>query len=109
MVALLLTPQVRTTGVNLEGVLAIVLPVIGTIIAVGGYINSRTARREDRREKFLQSIQENTQKEITSAVNHLSEVLLERLETKQAVNELKITIASLQTEVRDLKNGQRPQ
>lgn len=107
MVMLATATQVHTTGINIAAVLSIVLPVVGAILGVGTFLDNRTKRREERRDKFVEQIQQETQKEITTAVNHLSEVLLERLETKQAVNDLRVTIAGMQAELRDMRSGQR--
>lgn len=94
---------VRTNGINLAAVLAIVLPMIATLVGIATYLDSRSKRREDRRETFTQKMQSEYKEDITNAVNNLRDVLLERLETKEAVNQVRIELAGVKVQITELR------
>lgn len=101
------TEPVQTRGVNLAAVLAIVLPIASVLIALVGYLDVRSSRREARRETASEKLQNNIKTEITDSVNHLSEVLLERLETKEAVSAVRTEVAKMGVEIGMLKDEVR--
>lgn len=81
-----------TITVNWESLVTTTIPIVGTLIAVATYINSRTNKRE----RLNRLTQENVRDEIKTAVDHLAEVLLEKLESKDAVNQLRIEMARVE-------------
>lgn len=83
---------VHTTGINWSSVAVLIISIVGCFIGVAAYIDRRSAARQD-------SIKDNIQ----GSVNHLSEVLMERLETKDNVNALRVEVAQLKTEIADIK------
>lgn len=97
---------VHTTGINILGVLAILIPVISCLIGLAVFIDQRNQRRETKREQFVERIQAETKDEITTAVNHLSEVLLERLETKESVNQIRVDLAAVKIQLADIRQRQ---
>jgi len=95
---------VHTTGINIVGVLAILIPIISCLVGIAIFLDQRNTRREAKREQFVEQIQRETKDEITSAVTHLSEVLLERLETKEAVNQIRVEIAGMKASIASIKD-----
>jgi uncharacterized membrane protein YgaE (UPF0421/DUF939 family) len=78
---------VHTTGINLESVATIV----GCVIVVMTFVLSIMERRN-------RAIRD----DIKNSVDHLSEILLAKLETKDNVAKLQADIAGLKENVRDL-------
>lgn len=76
---------VHTTGVNLDSLIPIIATIVSCCIAVAAYLDSRTRHRQD-----------DMKGEIADAVKQLSDVLLERLETKDNVAALKERISRLE-------------
>lgn len=72
---------VHTTGINWES-LAVILGGFAAVIAV---LQTFTSRRQARLESS-----------IADAVNHQTEILMAKLETKENVNELRIKMAEMQ-------------
>lgn len=86
---LLLNSQfVHTTGINWESVAAIA--AIGAILQ-GGFM-WMVARKDKKRE----DANEATKTEIADSVNHLSEVLLAKLETKDRVNAIDVRLSKVE-------------
>lgn len=85
---------VHTTGVNWGSVLTIVGGVFGSFLAAVAFLDSRQRRR-----------QEDTKNQISDAVNGLSNVLIERLETKENVGQLRIELAHVEEQVRFLSSA----
>lgn len=83
---------VKTSGINWPSVLLIAGSIVGCIVALLGFLDIRQRRRQD-----------DIRDEITRAVNHLSDVLLEKLETKDNVNDLKTEVAVMHDQIVDLK------
>jgi peptidoglycan hydrolase CwlO-like protein len=79
---------VHTSGVNWQSIAVLVVSIVGCFIAVATYIDKRAGSR-----------QEMIKDEIQSSVSHLSDVLSERLETKENVSALKVQLAQLQGQV----------
>lgn len=79
---------VHTSGINIESVLTIIGALVVAIVAVGTWLDQRVKNRQDA-----------TKAEISEAVTHLSEVLLERLETKENVANLRTQVATLSVQV----------
>jgi hypothetical protein len=71
---------VHTTGVNWQSV--------GVIVALLGVLVAVLLWYFDRREKVRADESEILRREITGAVNHLSTVLLAKLETKETVSRI---------------------
>jgi hypothetical protein len=85
-----ITP-VHTTGVNWTSVLTIVGGVFGSFLAAVAFLDARQRRRQD-----------DTKNQITEAVTGLSNVLVERLETKENVGQLRVELAHVEEQVRYL-------
>lgn len=83
---------VHTSGVNWASVSVLVVSIVGCFIAVATYIDKRAGTRQD-----------NIKDNIQGSVDHLSQVLMERLETKDNVNALRVEVAQLKTEIADMK------
>lgn len=83
-VIVLATAVVHTAGVNWQSYGAIV----GTVVTVMGLLLAWTSKR-----------QSDLQRDIASAVSNLREVLLEKLETKEAVGQIKIDLAKANTRI----------
>lgn len=79
---------VHTTGINWESVAAIAAAV-GAIMTVVIWIFNR----RDRRQADLSA---ELRREFTEAIDHLSEVLVARLETKETVSGLAVRLARLE-------------
>jgi hypothetical protein len=78
--SLLLSNIVHTTGINWESVGA-----IGAIMAVlQSFFVWLVTRKDQKREDDAQAVKQ----EIADSVNHLSEVLLAKLETKETVSRI---------------------
>jgi peptidoglycan hydrolase CwlO-like protein len=78
--------------VNWQSIAVLVVSIVACFIAVATYIDKRATSR-----------QETIKNEIQSSVEHLSDVLSERLETKENVSQLKVQIAALQVQVESLR------
>ena len=90
---------VHTTGINWLGI----SPILGVIITGMALIITFQERRENKREKIQKAreIQQERQnqeikQEIASSVDHLSEVLLAKLETKEAVSRISERLARIE-------------
>jgi hypothetical protein len=79
---------VHTTGVNWQSI-GVIAAIIGVAVTV---ILAMLARRDRRMEQQNTEIKD----EISNAVNHLSEVLLARLETKETVSKISERLARLE-------------
>lgn len=79
---------VRTTGVNWESVAAI-SAIMGVLIALMTF----WITRRDRTQRDLNAQMESS---ITDAVNHLSDVLMAKLETKETVARISERLARLE-------------
>lgn len=100
--------EVHTTGINIESVLAIVIPLAAFFVALAAYLDARQSRRDAKREAILTKIQADTKDEITTAVDHLAEVLLERLETKEEVSKIRTDLAVLNQKMQGLMYASPP-
>lgn len=81
-------PVVHPTGINWVGILPIIVAIIVGGVGIAGYVDGRQSRR--------QSI---TETQIKDAVNNLSNVLLERLETKENVARLSERMARVEVKI----------
>lgn len=79
---------VHTTGINWESVAAIAA-VVAVIMSVVLWIMSRRDRRQ-------QAFNQEVQTDITAAVNHLSDVLMAKLETKETVSRISERLARVE-------------
>lgn len=79
---------VRTTGINWESVAAIAA-IMGALIALMTF----WITRRDRTQRDLNAQMESS---ITDAVNHLSDVLMAKLETKETVARISERLARLE-------------
>jgi hypothetical protein len=86
---LIATAAVHTTGINWSSVAVIVGGIGGVIIAALAFI----IRLMDRRNNAIRD-------EITNAVTNLGHILEAKLETKDAVNQLRIEVAELRGQIR---------
>ena len=86
---LIATATVHTTGINWSSVAVIVGGIGGVIIAALAFI----IRLMDRRNNAIRD-------EITNAVTNLGHILEAKLETKDAVNQLRIEVAELRGQVK---------
>lgn len=105
MVILTASQSVTTHGVNWTSVTVIIVPIVACLVGIATYLESKSNRRETRREKFTEDLQNQMKEEITSAVGHLSDVLLERLETKDAVNQIRVEISSMKQQIEDFRRA----
>ena len=106
--ALVAVQSVTTHGVNWESITVIVIPIVGCLVGIATFLDSRSSKREAHREKFTTDLQTQFKDEITTAVAHLSEVLLERLETKEAVNQIRVEIAGMKQQIEDVRHATAP-
>lgn len=83
---------VHTTGVNWES-LGVIIAAIATGCTIFFTISERRSARIER--------------QITGAVNGLSDVLLAKLETKETVSALRVTVAELQQWKRDMERRRK--
>lgn len=90
---------VHTTGINWEsvGIISGIISawVIVLLTAMTIWLSRRDKRLEARNEELAQQNNE-IKDEITASVNHLSEVLLAKLETKEAVNQISVRLARVE-------------
>lgn len=93
---LLSSSIVHTTGINWESVAAIA--AVGAILQAGFFWVIA------RRDKVRSTETEQTKQEIAGAVNHLSEVLLAKLETKETVSAINARLSRVEGAV----NANRP-
>lgn len=82
---------VQTSGINIQEVLTIIGALVVAVVAVGTWLDQRVKNRQDA-----------TKAEISEAVTHLSDVLLERLETKENVANLRTQVATLSVQMEGL-------
>lgn len=82
---------VHTTGVNWGSVLTIIGGTVAAFIGAVSFLDARQRRRQD-----------DTKTQITDAVTGLSAVLVERLETKENVGQLRVELAHVEEQVRFL-------
>lgn len=85
---LLTVNTIHTSGINWESVTAIASVVVIVQAAFVWLISRKDKKREE--------IQEQTKQEIADSVNHLSEVLLAKLETKDTVSAINARLASVE-------------
>lgn len=81
-------PEVHSTGINWTGILPILIAVIGMGIGIATYVDNRQSKRQAK-----------TEDQIKDAVKSLSDVLLERLETKENVARLSERIARMEVKL----------
>ena len=81
---MLATQIVHTSGINWESYAAIV----GTVLAALTLVLAWTSKR-----------QSDLQKDINGAVNNLREVLVEKLESKEAVSQIRVDLERTNTKV----------
>lgn len=79
---------VRTTGVNWESVAAIT-GIVAVIMTVVLWIFNRRDKRQEEQNNELRH-------EFTRAINNLSDVLLAKLETKEAVAQISVRLARVE-------------
>jgi hypothetical protein len=84
MIPPILAAGTVSTNINWGQVIIMLSGVIVAIIAVGGFIDKR-----------LKDRQTEMKSDIASAVNNLSTILTERLETKENVAALRIEVAKM--------------
>lgn len=82
---------VHTTGVNFESIGVIVACIAVMLTIMGMYI----ARRDHAQEKI--------KTEIADAINHQTEVLLAKLETKETVSRISERLTSVETAMKDIR------
>lgn len=81
-------------GIAWGQLILVTATIVTALVAIGGFIDMRIKRRQDE-----------TKGEIKEAVEHLSTVLLERLETKENVSHLRTEIAVLGERMRKIEVG----
>lgn len=85
---------VHTTGVNWGSVLTIIAGVLASFIGSVTFLDMRQRRRQD-----------DTKNQIADAVGQLSAVLVERLETKENVGQLRVELAHVEGQVTALSQA----
>jgi hypothetical protein len=89
---MLAVQTVHTTGINVAS-LATILGGFAAIVAImQTFLSRRIQRKDAAHDKEIQDIRS----DITTSVDHLSEVLLARLETKQAVSEINARLSRVE-------------
>lgn len=91
---LLSVPTVQTTGINWMSFIPLVATIVTCFIGVAVYGENRQAKRQNEMKS-----------EITESVGHLSDVLLERLETKENVSKLNERLARIEERLRISGSG----
>lgn len=84
---------------NWTPIIAVVIPIVGTLIAVAGYLNTKTESRN----RQANQVQDTLRVEIKASIENLSTLLLEKLETKETVNALKVEMATMRAELEGLR------
>lgn len=79
---------VHTSGINWGSIAVIVCTIVACFIGVATYIERKHTLRN-----------ETIKDDIKESVDHLAAILLERLETKENVNALRIEVERLRSEV----------
>jgi hypothetical protein len=90
---------VHTTGVNWESVAAIagcVAVIVTIVIWIFNRRDKRTSAELARREQLQREQFEDIRRDFTDSINHLSEVLLAKLETKETVAQISNRLARLE-------------
>ena len=95
-----LAQTVHTAGINWEsiGAIAALLAVAVTTIL---WALTRREQKADTREHMAEQRNNEIKQEIAASVNHLSEVLLAKLETKETVARISERLARLESARRD--------
>jgi hypothetical protein len=88
---------VHTSGVNWESLGVI----ISALVFVFGLVTWRQAQSDRKNER--------TKNEITVSVDNLRDVLLEKLETKENVNQIRVDMAGLKADVENMRTELRYQ
>jgi hypothetical protein len=86
---------------NWTPIIAVVLPIVGTLIAIAGYLNTKTEARS----RQSQQVQDSLRAEIKSSIDNLASLLLEKLETKETVNALKVELARVKVELESIERA----
>lgn len=89
--SLLSSAVVHTTGINWESIGAIA----GIVTALFGAFTWYVARRDKAQRELVSKIEKNT----SSSIDNLSTLLLEKLETKENVNQIRVDMAAIKTRV----------
>lgn len=94
-----LASAVRTTGINWESVAA-VAACVAVMVTVVLWLFARVDRRRqaasDKRDAEFTRANAELKNEFTQAINHLSDVLTAKLETKEAVAQISVRLARLE-------------
>lgn len=88
---MLATEVVHTTGINWES--------LGVIVAALAFAFGIVTWRQTQSDKR----QREQKEEITTSVDNLKDVLLEKLETKENVNQIRVDMAGLKSDVEHMR------
>lgn len=83
------TAAVHTAGINWLSVLTIIFGTVASIVAIITFLDKRMKDRQGE-----------VRDAINAAVTNLSEILIERLETKDKVNQVIIQLTAVKEQVR---------
>lgn len=90
-----LAAAVQTTGINWESV-GVIIAALTVIVTIMLYVLSRKDRRQHDSSVQLEARFSEMQQEFTTAINHLSDVLMAKLETKESVARISERLARLE-------------
>lgn len=90
---------VHTTGINWQSI-GVIAGIVGIAVTITLFMIARRDRKTDARNDLIQKQAEQRnieiKNEITTAVDHLSEVLIAKLETKETVAKISERLARLE-------------
>jgi membrane protein implicated in regulation of membrane protease activity len=97
--AILAIAPVHTSGINWQEI-GVISGIVGILVTLIIWLFNRKDKKRDKENDQLRRDQkqltEDMRRDITDAVNHLSEVLLAKLETKDTVAAISVRLARLE-------------
>lgn len=90
---------VRTVGINWESV-GVIVAAVGVIVALVVpmvvWLSSRRDRRSENALDLQRAANVELKQDFTDAINHLSDILTAKLETKETVAQISVRLARLE-------------
>lgn len=92
---MILAAAVQTKGINWESV-SVIIAAVAVIVTIMLFVLGRRDRRQHDTSVQLETRFNEMQQEFTTAINHLSDVLMAKLETKESVARISERLARLE-------------